>query len=278
MEQVTWDTLEVEKRSGSFVYMIHDAVGNVAYVGHTTAAARRFAAHATGETEVGQYVMRHRPASGAWRITLYSGGRELETALIKLHEPPLNKSQRADRAANLILNPPVDPQWREKLQAEFVAAAVDDYIERAVVPHHFGILVGTAMHRQRRTWHDTFYAQHSLREAFAFAFAHYVAGGDAWAVDAGRAAYDIASAAFALEVEKVRAFCETVAMPEPDVKGRLPLLNGRAVNARDVARQMGAWPEEFRADEDRGLRVPLDERKGFPAAQWMPTRGFYISP
>ena len=152
---------------------------------------------------------------------------------------------------------------------------MDDYIERVVVPHTLGFLLGTTLHRQRRQWFDNLNGEHSLREEWAKVFAFLVAGGDEWALVAGRITYDDALTALQSEIEVVREFCKTVPMPEPDEFGQLPKrANGTQVNARDVARQMGIWPTEFKANEDRALRMPLDDWKGYPMSQWRPDLGF----
>lgn len=275
--QITWKELDRLELAGEYVYRIYDSVGNVAYVGCSQNVAKRLAEHAAKLSPVGEYIVRHRPESMEWKIEIVSGTKETEREQIALHNPPFNKVLRKEgsQAKDLILTPPADPAWQDKLRAEFVEAAVDDYIERIVVRHLLGFVLGTTLHRRRRAWFDACYGEYSLREEWAKLFAVLLSGGDDWALAAGRVAYDHALASLQSDIEVVREFCKTVPTPEPDGFGKLPLLDrGKTVNARDVARQMGIWPAEFKANEDRGLPMPLDEWKGFPMSQWRPDLGF----
>jgi predicted GIY-YIG superfamily endonuclease len=269
--RTTWKELEHLELQGECVYIIRDAEGNVAYVGHSRNIGKRLAEHAGGRSPVGKYIVSHYPSSSDWSIDILDGDASAERELIQLHEPPFNKLLRKGKAAasNLVLSPAADPTWLEKVSVEFVDAAIDDYIERVVVGHTLGLLLGTTLHRQRRQWFDQFYGEYSPREEWAKMFAILVSGGDEWSLVAGRIAYDSALEALQADIEKVRAFCRTVPMPEPDEFGQLPKRDQRrAVNARDVARQLGIWPSEFKENEDRGYARPLDEWKGFPMSQW----------
>lgn len=275
--QITWKELDRLELAGEHVYRICDSVGNVAYVGCSKNVVKRLGEHVAKLTPVGEYIVRNRPGSLDWKIEIEPGTKETEREQIGLHNPPFNRVLRTEDglSKDLILMPPTDPAWLDNLRAEFVDAAIDDYIERIVVPHTLGFLLGTALHRQRRKWFDTFNGEYSLREEWAKIFAFFVAGGDAWAIAAGRIAYDHALAALRAELEVVREFCKSVPMPDPDEFGQLPKRSpNHTVNARDIARQAGTWPAEFKANEDRALRMPLDDWKGFPMSQWRPELRF----
>lgn len=268
----TWNEYEETVSTGAGVYLLYDSVGNVAYVGYSQNLVKRLATHAAGNSTVGEYIKRHAPGSGTWRITVVDGDKQTEKNLIEGYEPPFNESQRANPGCNRILTPPANPRWHDELREEFIASAVDDYIERALVPYPFGLHVGTTLHRFRRQWHLKFHSEYDMRMVFTHYFANMLAGGAPWAVELAFATYDRFLALAQQRIAEVRTFCASVPMPEPDEFGQLPMNGRRMVNARDVALALGIWPEKFGAGENQDSNKTV-ERRGFPPSMWRPDLG-----